>query len=108
MPTRYESVKEKLRAAPSAWLVTGAAGFIGSNIAQKLLSLGQNVVGLDNFLTGKRENIDELLNEAGPDANTRFRFIEGDISDPEACQSACSGVDYVLHQAALPSIPHSI
>jgi UDP-N-acetylglucosamine 4-epimerase len=108
MPTRYESAKEKLRAKPSAWLVTGAAGFIGSNLAQKLLSLGQNVVGLDNFLTGKRQNLDEMLKQVGPNAAARFRFIEGDIADLQTCKAACSGVDYVMHQAALPSVPRSI
>ena len=108
MPTRYESVKEILRAKPSAWLVTGAAGFIGSNLAQALLQLGQSVVGLDNFATGRRQNLDEMLAEAGPQAATKFRFIEGDIANPEICKTACSGVDYVLHQAALPSVPRSM
>jgi UDP-N-acetylglucosamine 4-epimerase len=107
MPTRYDSAKESLRARPATWLVTGAAGFIGSNLAQTLLSLDQNVVGLDNLATGKRQNLDELKSQAGA-AASKFRFIEGDICDPEICKTACSGVDYVLHQAALPSIPRSL
>lgn len=108
MPTRFESVKDNLRAKPSAWLVTGAAGFIGSNLSQALLGLGQSVVGLDNFATGRRRNLDEMLSEAGSQAAARFRFVEGDIADPGTCREACAGVDVVLHQAALPSVPRSI
>jgi UDP-N-acetylglucosamine/UDP-N-acetylgalactosamine 4-epimerase len=93
----YANLLERIRSRRRAWLVTGAAGFIGSNIAQTLLELGQDVVGLDNFSTGKRENLPQGI-----------RFIEGDIRSPEDCRKACHGVDYVLHQAALGSVPRSI
>ncbi|HEX8392032.1 MAG TPA: SDR family oxidoreductase [Longimicrobium sp.] len=96
-----------LRRAPRTWLVTGVAGFIGSNLLQRLLELGQTVVGLDNFATGKRENLDEVLAACGDHAH-RFRFIEGDIRDLQSCRDACAGADYVLHQAALGSVPRSI
>jgi nucleoside-diphosphate-sugar epimerase len=81
------------------YLVTGAAGFIGSNLAEALLAAGETVRGLDNFLTGKRENL------AGLEG---MEFREGDIRDPEACRQACQGMDYVLHQAALGSVPRSV
>lgn len=86
----------------SKFLVTGAAGFIGSNLVETLLNLGYRVRGLDNFITGKRENI-ELFRD-----NSRFEFIEGDIRDFDTCIAACEGIDYVLHQAALGSVPRSI
>jgi UDP-N-acetylglucosamine 4-epimerase len=89
------------------WLVTGAAGFIGSNLVEHLLRHGHEVVGLDNFATGHRRNLDEVLEHA-EDAAARFHFIEGDIRDMAACHAACSGVDYVLHQAALGSVPRSL
>jgi UDP-N-acetylglucosamine 4-epimerase len=88
--------------------VTGAAGFIGSNLAQGLLELGQTVVGLDNFSTGYRHNLDDVRSCVGDAAWSRFRFIEGDIRDLETCRRACAGVDYVLHQAALGSVPRSL
>jgi len=92
---------------PRIWAVTGVAGFIGSNILQELLALGQTVVGLDNFSTGHRSNIDDAL--AGqPEAAVRFRMVEGDIRDLETCRIACEGVDYVIHQAALGSVPWSM
>ncbi|MDB4916693.1 MAG: Vi polysaccharide biosynthesis protein VipB/TviC [Gemmatimonadetes bacterium] len=103
----YESTRAQLRAAPRVWLVTGAAGFIGSNIVQELLELDQTVVGLDNFSTGHQANLDEAV-AATADTRGSFRFIEGDIRDLAACQDACAGVDYVLHQAALASVPRSI
>ncbi|MGH8735108.1 MAG: SDR family oxidoreductase, partial [Burkholderiales bacterium] len=84
-------------AEPRTWLVTGVAGFIGSNLAAKLLELGQQVVGLDNFSTGKRANVPHGI-----------RLIEGDIRSLDACREACKGVDRVLHQAALGSVPRSI
>ena len=93
----YEEVQQRIRSRRRTWLVTGAAGFIGSNLAQKLLALDQNVVGLDNFSTGKRDNV-----QAG------MRLIEGDIRSLETCREACRGVDLVLHQAALGSVPRSI
>jgi UDP-N-acetylglucosamine 4-epimerase len=95
--TTYEEVQQRIRAERRTWLVTGAAGFIGSNLAAKLLELGQSVVGLDNFSTGKRANLVEGM-----------RFIEGDIRSLETCREACKGVDRVLHQAALGSVPRSI
>lgn len=98
----YEALEDELRAAPRTWLVTGAAGFIGSNLVERLLALGQAVVGLDNFATGRRENLAEVL------ADPRFRFVEADICDREACLDALAGVDVVLHQAALGSVPRSI
>ena len=90
------------------WLVTGVAGFIGSNLLEALLRLGQRVVGLDNFSTGHRSNLDEVEAAVGPAAWSAFRFIEGDIRSPETCREACAGVDVVLHQAALGSVPRSI
>src|SRR5690606_7288372 len=104
----YEKVQAQLREKPLTWLVTGCAGFIGSNLTEKLLLLGQNVVGVDNFSTGYRHNIDEVREEVGPEACKRFRFLEGDIRDAEICREACDGVDIVLHQAALGSVPRSV
>jgi UDP-N-acetylglucosamine/UDP-N-acetylgalactosamine 4-epimerase len=108
MPVLYESFLQKLNREPMAWLVTGAAGFIGSNLVEKLLSLGQVVVGLDNFSTGYRNNLDDVRQCVGEEAWVRFTFIEGDIRNLEDCQRACDGADYVLHQAALGSVPRSI
>jgi len=93
---------------PRTWLVTGAAGFIGSNLVEALLALGQKVVGLDNFATGFRHNLDQVQEAAGAQAWQRFAFIEGDIRRLADCERACKGVDYVLHQAALGSVPRSI
>jgi UDP-N-acetylglucosamine 4-epimerase len=106
-PARYSSVRRDLTAKPRVWLVTGAAGFIGSNLVQELLALGQTVVGLDNFATGYQHNLDDATSEAASARGT-FRFIDGDIRDLDACRAACAGVDYVLHQAALASVPRSI
>ena len=91
-----------------AWLVTGCAGFIGSNLTEALLKLGQRVVGLDNFATGFQHNLDQVRDAVGAEAWSRFRFIEGDIRSLETCREACAGVQYVLHQAALGSVPRSI
>jgi UDP-N-acetylglucosamine 4-epimerase len=90
------------------WLVTGSAGFIGSHLVETLLQLGQHVVGLDNFSTGHRANLDEVKAAVGHDAWRRHRFIEADIVDPRACRDACGNVDIVLHEAALGSVPRSI
>jgi UDP-N-acetylglucosamine 4-epimerase len=106
-PAAYDDLRQRLRAEPRTWLVTGAAGFIGSNLLQELLELGQNVVGLDNFSTGHRANLDAVL-DGVPDGQKRLRFFEGDIRDLDACRAACNGVDFVLHQAALGSVPRSI
>jgi UDP-N-acetylglucosamine 4-epimerase len=101
-------LERRLLAAPRSWLVTGAAGFIGSNLVERLLGMGQQVVGLDNFATGRRENLDSLVQQLDPGARARFRFVEGDICEVESCQQALRGVDVVLHQAALGSVPRSI
>lgn len=90
------------------WLVTGCAGFIGSNLVEALLALDQNVVGLDNFATGHQRNLEEACTQAGDDKGRNFRFIAGDIRDREACKAAVEGVDFVLHQAALGSVPRSL
>lgn len=97
-----------LRAEPRRWLVTGAAGFIGSNLVEALLRLDQQVVGLDNFATGHQRNLDEVLVAVSPEQAARFRMITGDIRDGRTCAMACAGVEIVLHQAALGSVPRSI
>jgi UDP-N-acetylglucosamine 4-epimerase len=104
LATRYPAIA----ASPRAWLVTGVAGFIGSNLLEALLRLGQRVVGLDNFATGHQHNLDQVQAAVGPAAWSRFRFIEGDIRSLETCRDACAGVDVVLHEAALGSVPRSI
>ncbi len=104
----YEQVKEELLARPKTWLVTGVAGFIGSNLLETLLRLDQGVVGLDNFSTGKQANLDHVKALVSGKQWARFSFIEGDIRNLDTCRSACQGVDYVLHQAALGSVPRSI
>src|SRR5258706_14429108 len=97
--TSYEKIQIELRATPKKWLVTGVAGFIGSHLLETLLELDQIVVGLDNFCTGARKNLDEVRGLVGKSAWERFRFIEGDICSLESCRTACRGVDYALHQA---------
>ena len=106
--TRYRQVQAELRKAPKTWLVTGVAGFIGSNLLETLLKLDQRVVGLDNFATGHQRNLDEVKTLVLPEQWARFHFIQGDIRNLEDCQQACTGVDYVLHQAALGSVPRSL
>jgi UDP-N-acetylglucosamine 4-epimerase len=106
--TPYGAVLEGLRREPRTWLVTGAAGFIGSALLLELLGNGQSVIGLDNFSTGKRANLDDVRARVGEPAWKRFVLHEGDIRDPEACVRACSGAELVLHQAALGSVPRSI
>lgn len=107
LSSRYSHLRDELSAKPRVWLVTGAAGFIGSNLVEELLALGQGVVGLDNFSTGYEANVAEAVG-ANANAKGSFRFVQGDIRDLDACRSACAGVDYVLHQAALASVPRSI
>ena len=103
----YRRLREHLAASPKVWVVTGVAGFIGSNLLEDLLALGQTVVGVDNFSTGHRSNIDEVLR--GPlESSARFRMVEGDIRDLGSCRTACEGADYVLHHAALGSVPWSM
>ncbi len=94
--TAYTQLCEKMRAEPSTWLVTGVAGFIGSNLLEHLLKMGQTVVGLDNFLTGYQKNLDMVEALVGPEAWSRFTFIEGDIRDLDTCRKACEGVDRVF------------
>jgi len=104
----YARLRSRLQGESHSWLVTGAAGFIGSNLLQQLLSLDQSVIGLDNFATGHRRNLDEVRDLLGPERWSRFRFIEGDIRDATTCRGACAGVEFVLHQAALGSVPRSL
>ena len=130
--TRYEQIQTELRQAPKTWLVTGVAGFIGSNLLETLLKLDQRVVGLDNFATGHQRNLDEVQTLVTPAQWANFQFIQGDIRQLADCQKACAGVDpvplspvgahpcgrltdddatpvdYVLHQAALGSVPRSL
>lgn len=103
----FNSAKAYLKSKKHKWLVTGCAGFIGSNLLEFLLEHNQEVVGLDNFSTGKQENLEDVKNKCGENWES-FTFFEGDISTLEECQSAIKGVDYVLHQAALGSVPRSI
>ena len=104
----FETVCMQLQQAPKTWLVTGVAGFIGSNLLETLLKLNQNVVGLDNFATGHQYNLDEVQGLVSKEQWAKFKFIEGDIRQFDTCQKACAGVDYVLHEAALGSVPRSI
>ncbi len=108
MASRYEQIQSELRAVPRTWLVTGCAGFIGSNLLETLLTLEQHVVGLDNFSTGYKHNLQEVQDTVAVEQWARFKFIEGDIRDFETCEHAVTGVDFVLHQAALGSVPRSI
>jgi len=106
--TRYEQLLQDLPQAPKTWLITGVAGFIGSNLLETLLKLDQTVVGLDNFATGHQHNLDEVQGQVSADQWSQFSFIQGDIRQLADCQRACEGVDYVLHQAALGSVPRSL
>lgn len=106
--TAYETLLATLPSQPKTWLVTGVAGFIGSNLLETLLKLNQRVVGLDNFATGHQHNLDEVQSLVSGEQWANFRFIRGDIRQLSDCQAACEGVDYVLHQAALGSVPRSL
>ena len=108
MTTAYQQLLQRLPAEPRTWLVTGVAGFIGSNLLETLLKLNQHVVGLDNFATGHQRNLDEVQTLVSPLQWARFDFIEGDIRNLADCERACRGVDHVLHQAALGSVPRSL
>ncbi|MBS0293409.1 MAG: Vi polysaccharide biosynthesis UDP-N-acetylglucosaminuronic acid C-4 epimerase TviC [Proteobacteria bacterium] len=126
MPTRYQAVRDQLQATPRTWLITGVAGFIGSNLLEALLNLGQRVVGLDNFSTGHQRNLDEVQTSVSDAQWANFHFIEGDIRHLDDCRLAMAfcpapseagragtqpgaiPVDFVLHQAALGSVPRSI
>ena len=104
----YEKAKSHLSGKRYRWCVTGVAGFIGSNLLETLLRLGQDVVGLDNFATGFKANLDHVHAAVGTEAWRRFTFVEGDIRQPADCRGACEGVQFVLYQAALGSVPRSI
>lgn len=104
----YETLKKHLQSHQNTWLITGVAGFIGSNLLEALLQLNQKVVGLDNFSTGYQHNLDEVEATVGESRWQGFTLIEGDIRSLDDCNKACSGVDYVLHQAALGSVPRSL
>lgn len=105
---KLEQISAQLFQHPKIWLITGVAGFIGSNLLETLLGLNQKVIGLDNFSTGFQHNLNEVQNVVSPEQWQGFTFIKGDIRNLEDCQKACTGVDYVLHQAALGSVPRSI
>ncbi|PIV91072.1 MAG: LPS biosynthesis protein WbpP [Gallionellales bacterium CG_4_10_14_3_um_filter_54_96] len=105
---KYQQVQHYLQCHQHHWLITGVAGFIGSNLLEALLKLNQKVTGLDNFSTGYQYNLDEVQALVGADAWRNFNFIEGDIRNLEVCKTACVGADYVLHHAALGSVPRSI
>lgn len=107
-PDAYALLCDELRSIPARWLVTGVAGFIGSNLLEALLRLDQTVVGLDNFATGHRANLDEVSRLVSPAQWDRFTFLEGDICAAGTCRRACENVDHVLHQAALGSVPRSL
>ena len=106
--TAYDLLIQRLRGQPVRWLVTGCAGFIGSHLVETLLKLDQDVVGLDNFATGHQRNLDEIREFVSPAQWLRFRFVTGDIRNPDDCHRVCHDVDYVLHQAALGSVPRSL
>ena len=104
----FEKLSERLKTEQKTWLITGNAGFIGSNLTEFLLNHNQKVVGLDNFSTGYQHNIDDVLASVGKENAKNFTFIKGDIADLDTCAKVCKGVDIVLHQAALGSVPRSI
>lgn len=106
--SKYQELQAHLASHPATWLVTGVAGFIGSNLLEHLLKQNQRVVGLDNFATGYQHNLDAVQGIVSNEQWANFRFIQGDICKLEDCQMACTGIDYVLHQAALGSVPRSI
>ncbi|MCW8930338.1 MAG: NAD-dependent epimerase/dehydratase family protein [Gammaproteobacteria bacterium] len=105
---KYNEVLDEIQTDPKTWLITGVAGFIGSNLLETLLSNNQKVVGLDNFSTGHQHNFDQVQQIVSAEQWDNFSFIEGDIRNVETCVKACTDVDYVLHQAALGSVPRSI
>lgn len=104
----YEAIKQKLYHEPRTWLITGCAGFIGSNLVEVLLKLGQKVVGIDNFSTGYRHNLDDIRHNVSQKEWNSFTFFEGDIVDYAVCEQVTRNVDIILHQAALGSVPRSI
>ncbi len=106
--TVYDQLAQRLRERPARWLVTGCAGFIGSHLVETLLKLDQEVVGLDNFATGHQRNLDEIRGSVSSAQWLKFRFVKGDIRSPDDCHRVCQNIDYVLHQAALGSVPRSL
>jgi len=104
----YKELQDRLQAEPKVWLVTGVAGFIGSNLLEGLLKLNQRVIGLDNYSTGHRRNLEEVKDSVRGQQWANFTEVPGDTQEVKTCQRACQGVDYVLHQAALGSVPRSI
>ena len=106
--SKYLKVQKYLNSHQSSWLITGVAGFIGSNLLETLLKLNQKVVGLDNFSTGNKGNLDEVQSLVTKKQWMNFKFIKGDISNLKTCELACKNIDYVLHQAAIGSVPRSI
>jgi UDP-N-acetylglucosamine 4-epimerase len=104
----YDELQTALKTAPKNWLLTGVAGFIGSSLLQTLLQLGQRVVGLDNLSTGSRKNLEEVRSGVSASQWAAFKFVLGDIGDLTVCHDACAGADFVLHQAALGSVPGSL
>ena len=106
--SRYDEVRKELQTAPKRWLVTGCAGFIGSNLLEHLLRLDQTVAGVDNFSTGKRGNLEQVRSLVTPEQWGRFTVTQGDVRDLAGCKKLCRGVDYVLHEAALGSVPRSL
>jgi UDP-N-acetylglucosamine/UDP-N-acetyl-alpha-D-glucosaminouronate 4-epimerase len=104
----YDQLQAELQAKPRSWLVTGVAGFIGSNLLEALLRLDQHVTGLDDFSTGKHQNLDQVRALVTPTQWGRFKFFEGSIGGPDLCRRACDGAEFVLHQAALGSVPRSM
>lgn len=104
----YSKILNDLKKNSYTWLITGVAGFIGSNLLEALLKLDQNVIGLDNFETGRKENLEDVKSELSKDQWSRFNFVKGDIKDIDTCYKVCKGIDFVLHQAALGSVPRSI
>lgn len=108
MPKQYEKICAQLLEEPATWLITGVAGFIGSNLLEKLLMLNQSVIGLDNVSTGFDQNLTEVQSIVSDEQWSRFRFIKGDIRNLDDCQRACKDVDFILHEAALGSVPRSL
>ncbi len=104
----YEGIKDSLIEHPKSWLITGVAGFIGSNLLEELLKLNQYVVGIDNFSTGHKENLSDVKNQVDEKLWKNFHFYEADITELNSCKSCFENIDYVLHQAALGSVPRSI
>ena len=105
---KYKQLRGELQHNPHVWLITGVAGFIGSNLLETLLKLDQSVVGLDNFATGHQRNLDEVRSLVTAEQWGKFSFHKGDIRNLDDCQKVCVGVDFVLHQAALGSVPRSV